>query len=196
MRTSSNGAGRSQCEIPLFQLERAISTLRDAVDLTPHGHPQKPARLNNLGNSFVIRFKPLGELSNLEQAIALYLLLPSPSALLVCDFMHRRNGYHVLGVYAITLSSMHILFLLPSFLNSLGLASPLHIVTLSLREVLTWCERLLLLWTQDSRKLLWSGSSKDARSFGGSCSSFAALMNSRRLLIQIMPIDFGNSLLH
>jgi tetratricopeptide (TPR) repeat protein len=42
---------------------------RDAVDLAPHGHPNKPALLNNLGNSFVTRFERLGELSDLEEAI-------------------------------------------------------------------------------------------------------------------------------
>ena len=41
-----------------------------AVDLTPHGHPDKPSRLNNLGNSLKARFKRLGELSDLEDAIS------------------------------------------------------------------------------------------------------------------------------
>ena len=31
----------------------AISRHKDAVDFIPHGHPDKPARLNNLGKSFV-----------------------------------------------------------------------------------------------------------------------------------------------
>ena len=56
----------------LSDLEDAISTLGDAVDLTPHGHPDRPHRLHNLGNSFKARFERLGELSNLEQAISLY----------------------------------------------------------------------------------------------------------------------------
>jgi hypothetical protein len=57
----------------LSDLEDAISTLRHAVDLTPHGHPDTPGRLSNLGNTFVIRFERFGELSDLEQAISLYL---------------------------------------------------------------------------------------------------------------------------
>ncbi|KAF8552649.1 TPR-like protein [Imleria badia] len=44
--------------------------LRDAVNLTPNGHPDKPARLNNLGSSFFIRFECLGKLSDLEDAIS------------------------------------------------------------------------------------------------------------------------------
>ncbi|KAF8131402.1 hypothetical protein EV363DRAFT_1583696 [Boletus edulis] len=51
-------------------LEDAISTLRDAVVLTPHGHPHKPSGLNNLGLSFRARFHRLGELSDLEDAIS------------------------------------------------------------------------------------------------------------------------------
>ncbi|KAF8129532.1 hypothetical protein EV363DRAFT_1399863 [Boletus edulis] len=38
--------------------------------LTPHGHPHKPSGLNNLGNSFRARFEPLGELSDLGDAIS------------------------------------------------------------------------------------------------------------------------------
>jgi hypothetical protein len=40
----------------LRDLEDAISRHRDAVDLTPHGHPDKATRLNNLGSSFFLRF--------------------------------------------------------------------------------------------------------------------------------------------
>ncbi|KAI9574339.1 hypothetical protein HD554DRAFT_2006816, partial [Boletus coccyginus] len=40
------------------------------VELTPHGHPHKPGRLNNLGNSFLTRFQRVGELSDLEDAIS------------------------------------------------------------------------------------------------------------------------------
>ncbi|KAG6370030.1 hypothetical protein JVT61DRAFT_12549 [Boletus reticuloceps] len=56
----------------LSDLEDAISTLRDAVHLTPDGHPDKPSGLNNLGTSFINRFEHLGEPSNLEDAISLY----------------------------------------------------------------------------------------------------------------------------
>ena len=51
-------------------LEEAIPRYRDAVDLTPHGHPDKATCLNNLGNSLVHRFELLGELSDLEDAIS------------------------------------------------------------------------------------------------------------------------------
>jgi tetratricopeptide (TPR) repeat protein len=54
----------------LSDLEDAISRFRDAVDLTPHGHPDKPGRLNNLGNALLTRFERLGELSDLEDAIS------------------------------------------------------------------------------------------------------------------------------
>ncbi|KAF8436638.1 CHAT domain-containing protein [Boletus edulis BED1] len=56
----------------LRDLEDAISTYRDAVHLTPDGHPDKPSRLSNLGLSFVTCFKRLGELRDLEDAISLY----------------------------------------------------------------------------------------------------------------------------
>ena len=55
----------------LSDLEDTISVLGDAVDLTPHGHPDKPGRLSNPGNSFNARFKRLGELSDLELAISM-----------------------------------------------------------------------------------------------------------------------------
>ncbi|KAF8436631.1 hypothetical protein L210DRAFT_3548766, partial [Boletus edulis BED1] len=56
----------------LRDLEDAISTHRDAVHLTPDGHPDKPSHLNNLGLSFRARFERLGEPSDLEDAISLY----------------------------------------------------------------------------------------------------------------------------
>ncbi|KAF8552352.1 hypothetical protein OG21DRAFT_1416340 [Imleria badia] len=43
---------------------------RDAIDLTPHGHPDEPSHLRNLGNSLFSRFERLGELSDLEDAIS------------------------------------------------------------------------------------------------------------------------------
>jgi hypothetical protein len=56
--------GQFQCEIPFLQLGSALTRLRPS-DLfatvgTPLGHPDKPARLNSLGNS-VIRFECLGQ---------------------------------------------------------------------------------------------------------------------------------------
>ncbi|KAI9574265.1 CHAT domain-containing protein [Boletus coccyginus] len=48
----------------------SISRQRDAVELTPHGRPDKPGRLNNLGNSFRARFQRAGELSDLEDAVS------------------------------------------------------------------------------------------------------------------------------
>jgi tetratricopeptide (TPR) repeat protein len=55
----------------LRDLEDAISRHRDALELTPHGHPHRRGYLNNLGNSFKARFKRLGEASDLEDAISL-----------------------------------------------------------------------------------------------------------------------------
>ena len=54
----------------LNDLEDAISRYREAVDLTPDGHPDKPSRLDNLGNSFISRFEQLGQLNDLEDAIS------------------------------------------------------------------------------------------------------------------------------
>ena len=53
----------------LNDLEDAISRLRQAVDLTPDGNPDKPRYLNNLGNSLVTRFERLGQLDDLEDGI-------------------------------------------------------------------------------------------------------------------------------
>ncbi|KAJ7921301.1 CHAT domain-containing protein [Mycena leptocephala] len=41
----------------------------DAVQLTPDGHPDKPSRLNNLGNSLLGRFKRLGDLSDINKSV-------------------------------------------------------------------------------------------------------------------------------
>ncbi|KAI9570953.1 hypothetical protein HD554DRAFT_2169761 [Boletus coccyginus] len=51
-------------------LEDAILTLGNAVNLTPHGHPNKHCHLNNLGNSFRAHFEHLGGLSDLEDAMS------------------------------------------------------------------------------------------------------------------------------
>jgi hypothetical protein len=54
----------------LSDLVDAISTFRDAVDLTPDGRPVNFGLLNNVGNSFKARFEHLRELSGLEDAIS------------------------------------------------------------------------------------------------------------------------------
>jgi hypothetical protein len=43
---------------------------KDAVRLTPDGHPDKPLRLNNLGNSLFHRFEHLGDLSDLNMSVS------------------------------------------------------------------------------------------------------------------------------
>ncbi|KAG6376834.1 hypothetical protein JVT61DRAFT_1860 [Boletus reticuloceps] len=92
---------------------------------------------------------------------------------------------------------MHILLPLTSSPNLHGLAFPLNTVTQNSSEVLMLFARLQLqLWTPGFQNLLWSGLSKDVPSFGESSFSSAALMSSCRLLIQIMPVDFGNCLPH
>ncbi|KAI0027696.1 hypothetical protein K488DRAFT_60659, partial [Vararia minispora EC-137] len=50
-------------------LNAAISSLQESVSLTPDGHPDKPSRLNNLGNALQTRFSRLGGLDDLESAI-------------------------------------------------------------------------------------------------------------------------------
>ncbi|KAF8138959.1 hypothetical protein EV363DRAFT_1394374 [Boletus edulis] len=54
--------------------ERSVfgSTHRDAINLIPHDHLDKPSHLNNFGISFKARFQRLGELSDLEDAIPIY----------------------------------------------------------------------------------------------------------------------------
>ena len=56
----------------LSDLEEVISVHRNTVDLTPDGHPNKPAGLATLGHSLQARFWRLGEPSDLEQAILMY----------------------------------------------------------------------------------------------------------------------------
>ena len=68
----------------MSDLEQAISRLREAVNLTRDGHPNKPIFLNNLANSFLTRFRFLGELSDLEQAISTHL-----------DATHRISDGHL-----------------------------------------------------------------------------------------------------
>ncbi|KAF8416792.1 hypothetical protein L210DRAFT_3412813, partial [Boletus edulis BED1] len=47
---------RFECLWEVSDLQAAVSTLRNAVDLTPHGHLETPGRLYNLGGSFLTRF--------------------------------------------------------------------------------------------------------------------------------------------
>ena len=54
----------------LSDLEDATSRQREAVDLTPDGHPHKPSFLNNLGITFLTRFEHFGQLNDLEDAIS------------------------------------------------------------------------------------------------------------------------------
>ncbi|KAH0826198.1 hypothetical protein J3R83DRAFT_5633, partial [Lanmaoa asiatica] len=49
-----------------------LTLRKDAVDLIPRDHPDKPSYLNTLGNSFLARFEHLGELNDPEQAISKY----------------------------------------------------------------------------------------------------------------------------
>ena len=53
-----------------LDLEEAISQQKNAVDLSPDGHPDKPRHIANLRNSLLIRFERFGELTNLEHAIS------------------------------------------------------------------------------------------------------------------------------
>ncbi|KAF8437666.1 hypothetical protein L210DRAFT_3761883 [Boletus edulis BED1] len=48
----------------------AISTLRNTVDLTPHGHPEKSHCLDNIWVSLRARFEQLGELRDLEDRVS------------------------------------------------------------------------------------------------------------------------------
>lgn len=62
-------------------LEEVISRQRDAVGLTPDGHPDKPGRLSDLGHSFWARFECLGKLRDLGGngiRLALLVTLTSP----------------------------------------------------------------------------------------------------------------------
>ncbi|KZP27700.1 hypothetical protein FIBSPDRAFT_1040008 [Athelia psychrophila] len=50
----------------------ATASHQHAVALTPDGHPNKPAYISNLRNGYVTRFERLGDLADLENAIASY----------------------------------------------------------------------------------------------------------------------------
>ncbi|KAF6765344.1 CHAT domain-containing protein [Ephemerocybe angulata] len=55
----------------LSTLNDGISFVREAVDLTPQGHPSLPRGLSNLGGMLCSRFERAGELSDLADAITL-----------------------------------------------------------------------------------------------------------------------------
>ncbi|KAG8823300.1 hypothetical protein FRC19_004231 [Serendipita sp. 401] len=72
---SQNNGGRSpsygsnsfgNCE----DMNKRISQEEEAVRWTPDSHPDKPSRLNTLGNSLLVRFKRLGNLDDIEGAIS------------------------------------------------------------------------------------------------------------------------------
>ncbi|KAJ7435191.1 TPR-like protein [Mycena latifolia] len=56
----------------LRDINRSVEMLKDAVRLTPDGHPDKPGRLNNLGHSLSRHFEQLGDLSDLNKAIMMF----------------------------------------------------------------------------------------------------------------------------
>ena len=53
-------------------LDRAISGQKEALRLTPDGHPLKPRFLNGLANCLLARFEHLGERSDFEEAELYY----------------------------------------------------------------------------------------------------------------------------
>ncbi|TDL18808.1 hypothetical protein BD410DRAFT_830680 [Rickenella mellea] len=50
-------------------IAHAVLNRERAVKLTPDGHPDKPSHFNNLGTSFMTRFKQLGDVTDMENAI-------------------------------------------------------------------------------------------------------------------------------
>ena len=51
-------------------IERAISSLEDAVRPTPDRHVDKPNRLSNLGSSLLMCFEHHGEMGDIEKTIS------------------------------------------------------------------------------------------------------------------------------
>ncbi|KAJ7208178.1 CHAT domain-containing protein [Mycena pura] len=56
----------------LSDINKSVSMFEDAVKLTPDGHPDKPSRLNNLGNSLLRRFERLGDLSDINKSVLMF----------------------------------------------------------------------------------------------------------------------------
>ncbi|RYP48549.1 hypothetical protein DL768_005588 [Monosporascus sp. mg162] len=53
----------------ITDLEEAIGVAREAVESTPHDHPDQAGRLSNLGTKLGRRYERTGETANLEEAI-------------------------------------------------------------------------------------------------------------------------------
>ena len=53
----------------LNDLNESILMCQEVVQLTPHGHPNKPSRLSNLGHALLTRFTRLEELSDLNESV-------------------------------------------------------------------------------------------------------------------------------
>ncbi|KAG9082856.1 hypothetical protein FS749_006513 [Ceratobasidium sp. UAMH 11750] len=49
-------------------MEKAIGYFKEAVELTSEDHPDRPRRLNSLGNSYIKRFELIGDLEDLKKA--------------------------------------------------------------------------------------------------------------------------------
>ena len=177
-------------------MEDAISMQKDAVDLIPNGHPHKPGYLNILGDSFRTCFERLGRLSDMEDAIFLYLCAASDY------FGPTPVRFHASQKWISCARHIRHHSLLHAYSVAINLLSQLAWSGLSLRhrflnscEVPMWCgKRQLQLLNWGSQKLRSNGLSEDARPFGGGSSTFTALIKSCDLLIQIMPVDFGNYL--
>jgi tetratricopeptide (TPR) repeat protein len=61
---------RFECLGEMGDIEKAISSHKDTVQLTPDGHTDKSSRLNNLGTSLLTCFERLGEMGDIEKAIS------------------------------------------------------------------------------------------------------------------------------
>ena len=59
-------------------LHTAITLFRDAVDGTPADHPDRTGRLANLGNALRTQFERTGQQADLEEAITLLAMRPTP----------------------------------------------------------------------------------------------------------------------
>ncbi|KAF9639218.1 hypothetical protein BFW01_g11024 [Lasiodiplodia theobromae] len=54
------------------ELDQAIEAASQAVEATPHDHPDRAACLNNLGSLFGMRFDRMGQMADLESSLASY----------------------------------------------------------------------------------------------------------------------------
>jgi hypothetical protein len=70
-------------------LEEAIRVYREAVEATPLDSPDRPGRLNNLGNGLRARYERTGRLEDLEEAIRAYRQ--------ACVQGLQSNPHHALG---------------------------------------------------------------------------------------------------